>query len=81
MARTDDQINIRVPAEAHAVLMAAAYVRGLKSPSDLVKSHVDELVVALAKEPAVELALKAQEMHAAEAGGRLKHLPSQRATG
>lgn len=81
MARNDDQLNIRVPAEAHSVLMAAAYVRGLKSPTDLLKPHIDELVAALAKEPAVELALKAQEMHAAEAEGRLKHLPSQSATG
>ncbi len=74
MARTDDQINIRLTGDEYAALAAAAYVRGLKSPTELVRAEASILAERVTREPAVRAAMEARAMHEAESEGRLAHL-------
>jgi uncharacterized protein (DUF1778 family) len=78
MARGDDQINVRLPPDQYAILAAAAYVRGLKSPSEVARSHLEALARELSEDRAIKMALEARALHEAEAEGRLSHLTRSR---
>jgi hypothetical protein len=78
MGRSDDQVNIRLSPEDYGALAAAAFVRGLKSPAELARTHVEELAQVLAADPAVAMAMDARAMHQAQTEGRLSHLPTSK---
>ncbi|UUY04687.1 hypothetical protein LRS13_03925 [Svornostia abyssi] len=78
MARDDEQINIRISASRFSVLAAAAFVDGLRGPSELVRPVIEELADRLGQDEAVRLALQARSLRETEGDGTVRALPRRR---
>lgn len=73
-----EQLNLKLPRERHAVLVAAAYVRGASNLRSLVLPVVDAFIDELAKDEAVQLAMKAREINDTREAGKLTSLADKR---
>jgi hypothetical protein len=71
------QVNIRLPADAVAVLEVAAFLEG-KSIAEFLKPVMAELVELHRGDPAVETALRLRAERAAQNEGKLSSLESRR---
>jgi hypothetical protein len=69
-----EQLNLKLPRDRYAVLVAAAYVRGASNLRSLVLPVVDAFIDELAQDEAVQLAMKAREINDAREAGSSSRL-------
>lgn len=72
-----EQVNVRVSAEVHRILNAAAWVSDV-SIGELVRAHVEEFARQQAEMPGVQTALRARAEAAAARDNKLTPLESKR---
>lgn len=72
-----EQINVRVKSESYDALEAAAYVRRIRSLQELLNPFIEELASKLAKEPEVQVAIRARKEYVARESGSLSHMRRQ----
>lgn len=78
LARSDPQINVRLPPDRFAVLEAAAFVRGIGSPGALAQEVLLEAIERWSDSESVKKALEARLEHLAAEEGTLSHIASAR---
>jgi len=75
------QINVRLPIETVEVLETAAYLEGMSSVPELIRTIVDLEAARLRRDPHVQEVLRARAERAAMREGKLSSLESWRRQG
>jgi len=77
VARKDPQTNLRLSAERHRILEAAAFVEEAGTPTKLAEQIVEEAIDRYARMPSVQMAIQARTQHAEQASTRVTPVPEK----